>query len=139
MLLCLGVLTQTLRMPRRRKRVSLLDGKRVLIVEDEPIVAMVAEDILLDLGAEIVGPAAHLDDALRLASVEEVHLAILDVNLNGRMSWPVAEKLRARSVPYVFATGYGDAGMVGLEFGAPVVQKPYSQEDLREALSRIAA
>jgi DNA-binding response OmpR family regulator len=118
--------------------VSLLAGKRVLIVEDEPIVAMVAEDILQDLGAEIIGPAAHLDDALRLASLENVDLAVLDVNLNGRMSLPVAEQLRARSVPFVFATGYGDAGVAGLELDAPVVQKPYTIASIEEALASIA-
>ena len=118
---------------------SVLVGKRVLIVEDEPILAMVAEDILQELGAEIVGPAAHLDDALELAHSEDVDFALLDVNLNGKMSLPVAQHLRARSVPYVFATGYGDAGAAGLELDAPVVHKPYTQEDIEEALSRLAA
>ena len=118
---------------------SVLAGKRVLIVEDEPIVAMVAEDILQELGAEVVGPAAHLEDALKLALAEEVHFALLDVNLNGRMSLPVAERLRARSVPYVFATGYGEAGANGFMLDAPVVQKPYTQEDIEEAVRRVAA
>ena len=118
---------------------SALAGKRVLLVEDEPIVAMVAQDILEQLGAEVVGPAAHLEQALRLALLEDVDVALLDVNLNGMMSLPVAEQLRARSVPYVFATGYCAAGAAGLKLDAPVVQKPYTQEDIEEALSRVAA
>jgi CheY-like chemotaxis protein len=119
--------------------VSVLTGKRILLVEDEPVIAMVAEDILQELGAEIVGPAAHLDEALELVRSANVDLALLDVNLNGKMSLPVAEQLRARAVPYVFATGYGDAGAVGLGLDAPVVQKPYTQEDIEEALTRVAA
>jgi CheY-like chemotaxis protein len=119
--------------------VNLLRGKRVLLVEDEPIVSMVAEDILQDLGAEVVGPAAHLDEALALARAERVDLALLDVNLNGRMSSPVAEALRARSIPYVFATGYDAAPGNGLDLDAPVVQKPYTQDDIEAVLGRLAA
>jgi hypothetical protein len=67
-----------------------------------------------------------------------VDLALLDVNLNGQMSRPVAELLRARSVPYVFATGYDDTANSGLSFDAPVVQKPYTQDDIEDALGQVA-
>lgn len=117
---------------------ALLRGKRVLLIEDEPVVALVAEEMLVGLGAEVVGPAGHLDEALALACREPVDMAVLDVNLNGRMSDPVAEALRARAIPFIYATGYGDAASCPLEPGAPIVQKPYTQRDIEHALRRLA-
>lgn len=116
-----------------------LQGKRVLLVEDEPIVAMTAEDILCDLGAEVVGPVAYLEQALQLATSDALDIALLDVNLNGRMSHPVAEALRKRGVPYVVATGYGDIAKESMGLDAPVVTKPYTREILAEALAKVAA
>lgn len=115
-----------------------LTGKRVLVVEDEPIVAMVAEDLLETLGAHVVGVACHITDAVALASSADIDLALLDVNLNGERSDAVADVLRARSIPFVFATGYGTSG-VDATFAAPVVEKPYVLRDIEAALSAIAA
>jgi CheY-like chemotaxis protein len=83
------------------------DRKRVLVVEDEMTIALLIEDMLTDLGHEVVGLAMRLPQAMELAATAIVDLAILDVNLDGRMSFPVADLLSARGVPFVFATGYG--------------------------------
>lgn len=117
---------------------SMPAGKRVLVVEDEVIVAMQLEDLLLDMGCEVVGPACRYEDAIAMAEVETLDAAVLDVNLNGRSVSGVAERLTARGVPIVYATGYGRAGCVGLP-DAPVLQKPYMPTDLATALSELLA
>lgn len=111
---------------------SLLEGKRVLVVEDEPIVAMHLEDMLEDLGCEVAGSYSRLEEARIAAGTGEFDLAVLDVNLGGTESFPVAEVLAGRGVPFVFATGYG-----GRETPFPQAQtitKPYRQQDLEHAL-----
>lgn len=117
---------------------TLPPGKRVLVVEDEVIVAMQLEDLLTDLGCEIVGTACRLDEALEMAESDGIDLAVLDVNLNGRSVCPVARRLSDRGVPVVYATGYGQAGCVDLPAG-PVLQKPYQPSDLISAMSRALA
>jgi CheY-like chemotaxis protein len=111
-----------------------LGGKRVLVVEDEAAIAMLLEDMLLDFGCEIVGPAARLATALDLAQRESFDLAILDVNVAGEPIYPVAEALAERGVPLVFSTGYGGAGIKEPFRDRPVVQKPFSQADLKRTL-----
>lgn len=106
-----------------------LAGRRVLLVEDESLVAALAEDILLDAGCEVV-LAMRLDEALRLAADHGIELAILDVNLGSARSYPVADILRMRAVPFLFATGYGRDGVDAAYRDAPVVQKPYRAQDL---------
>ncbi|MGI4954233.1 MAG: response regulator, partial [Janthinobacterium lividum] len=86
-------------------------GMRVLIVEDEAMISMLMEEFLEELGCEITGTASRLDDALEKARSLMVDLALLDVNLAGRLSYPVAELLLARGVPVVFSTGYGAAAL----------------------------
>ena len=80
---------------------------RILVVEDEAIIAMLVEEIVLDFGSEVVGPAARMEEALRLTSDASLDAAILDVNVGGAVVYPVADLLRARGVPIIFATGYG--------------------------------
>src|ERR1700681_3198743 len=81
--------------------------RRVLVVEDEVIVGMLLEDMLEDLGCEVAAISTHLEQALHLARTLDIDLAILDVNLRGTQSFPVADVLSVRSVPFLFATGYG--------------------------------
>lgn len=119
-----------------RRRAGLAPGKRVLVVEDEVIVAMQLEDLLLDMGCDVIGPACRIEDALELAESENLDAAVLDVNINGRSVCPVAERLHARGVPVVYATGYGKAGCKDLPEG-PVLQKPYLPADLASALKTI--
>ncbi|PZO46727.1 MAG: hypothetical protein DCF16_18665 [Alphaproteobacteria bacterium] len=110
---------------------------KVLIVEDESLVAMLIEDMLLDLGYEVAAIAARLDQALTVAGTIDAHLAVLDLNLNGQRTDTIAEILRARGIPFIFATGYGGAGVTAEWRDVPVVQKPFQQSDLAAALSRL--
>ncbi|MGB5778674.1 MAG: response regulator [Allopontixanthobacter sediminis] len=114
-----------------------LRGKRILIVEDEPIVAMAAEDMLLDLGCHVVGPAHSLDRALALIESETLDAAILDINLNGERSYSVAAKLASLNVPYAFATGYAPDHFDCDLSAAIVLEKPYSRAQLEALLHQI--
>ena len=113
---------------------SVLAGRRILVVEDEVVVAMMVEDLLLDLGCEVVGPAARLDQGLRLAADEALDAAILDVNLNDRRSYPIAEELRRRGVPFLFATGYAAEEVRCHDAEAPIIRKPYDGPMIEAAL-----
>src|SRR5690348_1237410 len=109
-------------------------GLRILLVEDEMMVALLLESMLIDFGHTIVGPVARLDKALEAAQREALDLAILDVNVNGQEVYPVAAALAARGIPFVFATGYGKAGLRAPYRDRPTLQKPYRSDDLREAI-----
>ena len=113
-----------------------LKGRRVLVVEDEMMIAMLVEDMLAELGCAVVGPAHALDAALELAASEVgLDVALLDVNLGGKPVFPVADALRLKGVPAIFSTGYGDAGLRDSDKGAPVLQKPFRAGDLARALN----
>jgi CheY-like chemotaxis protein len=115
---------------------SALTGRRVLVVEDEMMIAMLVEDMLAELGCAVVGPAHALDTALTLAKTETgLDCALLDVNLGGQPVFAVADALRAKGVPAIFSTGYGDAGLRDVDRGAPVLQKPFRAGDLAKALT----
>ncbi len=115
-----------------------LKGLRLLLVEDEAMVAMMIEDMLGDLGCEVVGPAGSVARAQELARTEaEIAGAILDVNLGGEPIYPVAETLKARGVPFVFITGYGSADIDGRFADAPTVQKPFSMPALHDTLVKV--
>ncbi len=111
-----------------------LAGRKVLVVEDEPLVAVLLEEILEEFGCTVVGPASRLDAALELAGTSEVDLAVLDVNLGGQPVFPVAQALSDRNVPFVFATGYGAGGLPPEWSHMPALQKPYTLEQVQKAL-----
>ena len=113
---------------------EILNGMRVLVVEDEAAISMLLEDMLMDFGCEVVGPAARLSSALDLSRSETFGVAILDVNLAGEAIYPVAEVLAGRGIPFVFSTGYGGAGIKDPYRDRPVVQKPFSQHELKKTL-----
>lgn len=115
-----------------------LAGLRVLVVEDEMMVSMLIEDMLGDLGCQVVGPAARLDEALTLAETADLDCAVLDVNLGGESTFPVADLLREKGAPFAFATGYGDAGLREIDRASPVLQKPFREIDLRRVLETLA-
>lgn len=121
-------------MPGSDPKPSLLQGKRILVVEDEAIVAMLLEDMLADLGCQTVGPAMTLNEANGLIAESEIDAAILDVNVGGERVYPLAVTLTARNVPLVFATGYGEGGLEESWRGRTTVQKPYTEADIVRAL-----
>lgn len=117
-----------------------LDGQRILIVEDEVVVSMEVEMALRDAGAEVVGPVSSVTSALAaIASAQQLDLAVLDINLRGVSAYPVAEMLRSRHIPFVFATGYG-ASEVSPEYAAsvPYLGKPLTMSQLTSALARLS-
>jgi CheY-like chemotaxis protein len=115
------------------------EARRVLIVEDEFLVAMHLEDLLLKLGHDVAASVAQFDEATKFADRAEIDLAILDINLSGAKSFPVAEILRRRGIPFVFATGYGADGLAAEFRDEPTVQKPYDLRELRRAIEEAFA
>ena len=111
-----------------------LAGKRVLVVEDEMLVSMLLEDMLTDIGCEVVAVASRLEEAIAHARDAALDVAILDVNLNGEPSYAVADALAARKLPFVFATGYGKAGLASAYRHLPALQKPFQSDDVVRAL-----
>jgi CheY-like chemotaxis protein len=114
-----------------------LQGRRVLVIEDESLVAMLLETILEDMGCVVIGPESNIDDGLIAATSEaSLDAALLDVNVAGREVFPVAEALRARGVPFIFSTGYGEAGLPEHWRGHPTIQKPFTEGAIRDALMK---
>ncbi len=103
---------------------QVLAGNRVLLVEDEALVAMVMRDMLTELGFHVVGPFGRSADAAAAARDEDVDAAVLDINLDGEAAYPVADLLAARGIPFVFVTGYGAESIDGRFAHVPVLQKP---------------
>jgi DNA-binding response OmpR family regulator len=115
------------------------ETRRVLVVEDEALVAMLVEDALLDAGFGVIGPAATVEEALALLGRETPDAVVLDLNLAGETSTPVADALAARGIPYVIATGYGASGLPAGHQNAMVLAKPYDPSELTMMLGRICA
>ena len=107
---------------------------RVLIVEDEIIVALFLEDLMADFGYEVAGVVSHLNEAM--AHAPDYDLALLDVHINGRPVFEFADRLAERGTPFVFATGYGARGIPDRHAGRPVVQKPFQPADLKWMLAQ---
>lgn len=116
---------------------SVVAGLRILLVEDETLVAMMIEDMLHDLGCTVVAIAGSVSEGLALAGDAALELdgAVLDVNLGGEKVFPVAERLKRRGVPFVFSTGYGTAGIVAEFADAPILAKPYGSVALQDMLA----
>lgn len=113
-----------------------MTGKqRVLICEDEIVVALFLEDMLTEFGYEVAGVVSRLDEAM--AHEPDYGMAVLDVHLNGRSVFDFADTLAARGIPFAFATGYGERGIPERHRGRPVLQKPFQPEDLRRVLEQI--
>ena len=112
---------------------------RILVVEDEAMIAMLVEEMVLDFGSEVVGPAAKMEEALRLASDASLDAALLDVNVGGTVVYPVADLLRGRGVPIIFATGYGAGELPSRFRNYAALSKPFSYDELAEALRTVLA
>ena len=107
----------------------------MLVIEDEVIVGMLLEDMLDELGCEVAAISTHIEEALQLARTLDIDLAILDINLRGKPSFPVADVLSSRGVPFMFATGYGAQILKPPYSGTPILQKPFQLDDLQRMLS----
>lgn len=114
-----------------------IDGnaKRILIVEDEALLAIHLEDLLTGLGHRVIAIATRIDRALVLARESEIDIAILDVNVAGSQSFGTADILRGRGIPFVFATGYGIEGLLEGYRHEPTLRKPYQPEELERAIA----
>jgi CheY-like chemotaxis protein len=118
-----------------------LQGRRLLVVEDEAMIALTLVDMLDSLGCVVVDVASNLHRGLAIACNETLLLdaAVLDINLGGEQVYPVAERLRTRGVPFMFSTGFGQNGRAPSFAQVPTLNKPYEQEDLEEMLVSVLA
>ena len=117
-----------------------LSGLRVLVVEDDPLIAMLIEDLLTELGYQVVGPAATVAEALGLIDDEAIDLALLDLNLvRGETSYRLAAPLAARGVPFAFATGLDVLSLPDPYKSSPTLQKPFRTDQLERLLIDLAA
>ena len=114
-----------------------LDKARVLIVEDEIMLAMNLQDMLTDLGYQVVGIATRMEKALALATDGAIDFAIVDINLAGTLSFPVADILRQRAIPFLFASGYGTQGLIENYAGEYVLTKPFGARELERAIELV--
>ena len=114
-----------------------LNGLRVLVVEDSLLVAETIAETLASFGCEVVGPVARLGRALPVAREEPLDGAVLDVNLAGELSFPLAEILKARGIPFIFLTGYGDVPNMPAAFRHfPMVAKPFDSGALVDLIAQ---
>lgn len=112
-----------------------LADRRVLVVEDEPLIAMLLEDMLDELGVKLAGAADSVPAALQtLQDGLSFDGAILDMNLHGKSVEPIAQILAERQIPFIFASGYGADDLTRKHAGAPVLMKPFRREALEQAL-----
>ena len=107
---------------------------RGLIIEDESMVAMLLEDTLIEIGCEVIGIASRFDDAIAKANSMAFDIAILDINLDGRKTFSIADSFAERGVAFVVATGYDATSLPGWLQRAPILHKPFRQRDLERAL-----
>ena len=107
-----------------------LAGLRILVVEDDMLIALVIEQTLQDLGCVVIGPVGKLDAAMRIADNEALDAAILDVNIRGGHVFPVADRLCARGIPFALASGYGDWALPEAFQNQPRLTKPFTDKDL---------
>ena len=117
----------------------MLDGRVALVLEDEPIIGFAIEDMLSSLGCAKVHVATRVDEARHLLESCRVDVAVLDVNIHGQRSYPIADMLTDLGVPFIFATGYGELEHPPRHRSVPTVTKPYSSADVRSAISRSAS
>lgn len=112
-----------------------LAGKRIFVAEDEAMVLMLFEDTLSDIGCKVAGTASTLQEAIEKIDTIQFDAGVLDMNLRGQRSFPVADELLRKRIPFVFATGYGASGIPEAYRAVPTVHKPFNQRDLETALA----
>ena len=110
-------------------------GGSVFLVEDEVMIRMMVADMLEELGYSVAAEAGEIKEAIRLAQSTDFDLAILDVNVNGKVISPVADLIKARNLPFIFATGYGSSGLPEEYRDRPALQKPFQLETLAQVIA----
>jgi CheY-like chemotaxis protein len=116
-----------------------LAGRRILVVEDSPVVGPFTVDILADLGCEVVGPAPNMAAARELADAAAFDAALMDVHIRGERVFPLCEMLDQKGIPFVLTSGYADWHMPDKWDDRPRLQKPYTVDQVEEALSALLA
>jgi CheY-like chemotaxis protein len=114
-----------------------LKGRRILVVEDSPVVGPFTADLLGELGCEVVGPAPNMAAARELVEAGEFDAALMDIHIRGERVFPLCEMLEAKDLPFVFTSGYADRNMPEKWEGRPRVQKPYTLDQIEKALSAL--
>jgi CheY-like chemotaxis protein len=112
--------------------------RRMLIVEDEALIAMYVEDVVSRFGYSVAGVVNNVEEALAFIETHEIDVAVLDINLRGKLVFPFADALMKRDIPFVFASSYGEGGIPArYRVGpVPVVQKPFAPVELGRALAK---
>ena len=103
------------------------------------MVSILIEDMLLDLGVEVVGPAARMDEALALAREAQVEAALLDINIGGHLTYEVADILKGRGIPVIFSTGYGASALPDRFRSHPILHKPFDRDSFKAAVETALA
>jgi CheY-like chemotaxis protein len=116
-----------------------IEGLRVLVVEDSPVVAPYVHDLLTDLGCMVIGPAINMASARELAQEEQFDVAVVDLHIRGDKVFPVCELLAARGVPFIITSGYADWTMPDKWQDRPRLTKPYTIATLQNALEELVA
>jgi CheY-like chemotaxis protein len=114
-----------------------LNGRRILVVEDSPVIGPFTADLLGELGCEVLGPAPNMAAARELVEAGEFDAALIDIHIRGERVFPLCEMLEAQDVPFVFTSGYADRQMPEKWEDRPRVQKPYTLEQIEKALSAL--
>ncbi|MFC4173923.1 response regulator [Microvirga sp. GCM10011540] len=114
-------------------------GHRILLVEDEVMISMLIEDMVLDLGHAVIGPAVKIDDAMFLARRADFDLAVLDISIGGTAVYPIADILRSRGIPFIFVTGYDKKALPPRFEGSRILSKPFSDQSFGDTLGEIFA
>lgn len=115
----------------------LLAGRRILVVEDEALIAMSIEDALVEAGGEVLGPITSVQRALETLQTERVDAVVLDMNLNGTSAKPVAEVASQRTIPFLVLSGYGAQAITELPGNVPVLSKPFDPAELVEGVRKL--
>jgi CheY-like chemotaxis protein len=122
---------------KAQQQPSVLEGARILVIEDSPVVAPYAVDVLGDLGCEVVGPAPNMAAARELVEQGEFDAALMDVHIRGERVFPLCDMLEAQGVPYILTSGYGDWKVPEKLEDRPRLQKPYTIDDVEKALKKL--
>ena len=116
-----------------------LKGRRILVVEDSPVVGPFTADLLEELGCEVVGPAPNMAAARELVEAGEFDGALMDIHIRGERVFPLCEMLESQGVPFVFTSGYADRNMPEKWEERPRLQKPYTLDQIEKALAGLFA